>query len=145
MYRRSSRKESVPAHRGTSYRYQYLCASPLCCTVRARDSPLPFRYSRIPLIVIPCSYRLKLHIRLRAVVHTGTGNIEQEIFAVLPGKGQEIPCISGFQFKQAHIRVCEGWHSLHKVLSLHSMKKAPWISPRCFVSSKPYSNGMISS
>ena len=49
--------------------------------------------------------RLHLHIHIQAVIHTGSGDVEQEILTVFPGEAQVITGISGFQFKQIHVGI----------------------------------------
>ena len=46
---------------------------------------------------------LEFHIHSGTVIHSWAGDIEQEVLAVLPGKGQVVANVPGFQFKQRQV------------------------------------------
>ena len=49
---------------------------------------------------------LKFHIYRRTVIYSWTGDIEEEVLAVLSGKVQVVADVPGFQFKQRQVGLC---------------------------------------
>ncbi len=47
----------------------------------------------------------RLQFYIGAVIHTGTGDAEQEVLTVLPGIGEIVPDKPDLQFKERHIRI----------------------------------------
>ena len=85
--------------------------------------------------------RLKLQSHRWAIIHTGFGDTEQEILTVLPGEGQVIASISGFQFKQIlnigavhqHFlavmdTLCQQFHEIRHILIC--MRQRPFLRNR---------------